>query len=123
MLPYAETFLSQAAANQWFIRFYVEPNDLTHEHVKQTQMSWFASQGLQLTEVRTQEYDVANTNFYHVNFASDADVRLKAYSDQFENEQGVSLQPELYQLYEWSYAAWCESGLQQAWQQHVEKTV
>lgn len=123
MLPYAETFLSQAAANQWFIRFYVESNDLTHEHVKQTQLSWFVSQGLQLTEVRTQEYDVANTNFYHVNFASDADVRLKAYSDQFENEQGVSLQPELYQLYEWSYPAWCESGLQQAWQQHVEKTV
>jgi hypothetical protein len=56
-----------------------------------------------------------------VNFASESDVRLKAYSDQFENDQGISLQPEAYQMYEWHHAAWCESGLQQAWQQHVKK--
>ena len=122
MLPYAETFLAQAGANQWFIRFYAEPNDLSHVDVKQTHMAWFVTQGLQLTEVRTQEYDVPFTNFYHVNFASDSDVRLKAYSDQFEDAQGISLQPEAYQLYEWSHAAWCESGLQHAWQQHMEKT-
>lgn len=121
MLPYAETFLEQAGANQWFIRFYAEPNDLAHVDVKQSHMTWFVSQGLQLTQVRTQEYDQPLTNFYHVNFASDSDVRLKAYSDQFENEQGVSLQPEVYQLYEWSHAAWCESGLRDAWLSFQEK--
>lgn len=118
MLPYAETFLEQAGANQWFIRFYLDPHQLTSVHMKQKHMDWFVSQGLQLTEVRTQEYDVPHTNFYHVNFASGADVRLKAYSEQFENEQGISLHPEAYQLYEWSHAAWCDQGLQQVWQQH-----
>jgi hypothetical protein len=122
MLPYAETFLEQAGANQWFIRFYLNDNPPSHEDAKQTHMTWFASQGLTLTQVRTHEYDVPVTNFYHVNFASESDARLKAYSEQFENSEGVSLQPEVYQLYEWSHAAWCESGLQQAWQQHVGKT-
>lgn len=120
MLPYAETFLDQMGTNQWFIRFYVEPNNLVHVHVMQKHMEWFVSQGLQLTQVRTHEFDVPVTNFYHVNFASESDVRLKAYSDQFEDAQGISLQPDVYQLYEWHHAAWCESGLQQAWQQHME---
>jgi hypothetical protein len=121
MLPYAETFLEQAGRNQWFIRFYAEPNDLTHVDVKQAHMTWFVNQGLQLTQVRTQEFDVPLTNFYHVNFASDADARLKAYSDQFENPEGISLQPDVYQLYEWSHTAWCESGLRDAWLSFQEK--
>lgn len=116
MLPYAETFLEQAATNQWFVRFYADANDLTHVDIKQAQMTWFVSQGLQLTQVRTHEFDVPLTNFYHINFASDSDVRLKAYSDQFENSEGVSLQPDVYQLFEWSYSDWASEGLKQAWE-------
>jgi hypothetical protein len=119
MLPYAESFLEQAAANQWFIRFYADLNDLTNVEIKQKHMDWFVSQGLQVTQVRTQEFNLPLTNFYHVNFASDQDVRLKAYSDQFENADGVSLQPDVYQLYEWSYTAWCENGLRESWHSHI----
>lgn len=122
MLPYAETFLEQAAQNQWFVRFYADPNDLTNMSAKQAQMDWFESQGLQLTQVRTQEFDIPFTNFFHVNFASDQDVRLKAYSDLYENTDGVSLQPDVYQLFEWSYPAWCESGLQQNWLTHLQSS-
>jgi hypothetical protein len=120
MLPYAETFLEQSAVNQWFIRFYSDANNLAHEAVKQSHMDWFTTQGVQLTHVRTQEFDIPFTNFYHVNFASASDVRLKAYSDEFENADGVSLQPDVYQLFEWSYPAWCESGLQQNWHTHMQ---
>lgn len=120
MLPYAEHYLEQAGANQWYIRFYAEPNDLSAHDVRQTQMEWFLSQGLQLTQVRTQYFDAPITNFYHVNFAGAQDVRLKAYTLQFEDDQGVSLQPEAYQLFEWSYEAWCESGLRTSYLEHVQ---
>lgn len=115
MLPYAESFLDNTQCNQWFVRFFIEPNDLTHMHVKQEHMEWFVMQGLTLTQVRTHEYDAHVTNFYHVNFAGPQDARLHAYSAKFEDEQGVSLQPDLYQLYEWSYDSWCESGLRDQW--------
>jgi len=123
MLPYAETFLEQHTTNQWFIRFYADPNNLSHLDVKQAHMNWFVSQGLQLTQVRTQEFDLPLTNFYHVNFAGDSDVRLKAYSEQFENAEGVSLQPDVYQLYEWSYSAWCEHGLRDVWLTHKQNVI
>lgn len=115
MMPFAEQFLQNKQDNQWFVRFFAAENDLAGQQVKQNHFTWFANQGLEVTQVRTQEYDLPQTNFYHVNFVSDSDVRLKAYSDLFEDSQGVSLQPAVYQLYEWSYAAWCESGLQAAW--------
>jgi hypothetical protein len=121
MLPYAEEFLDATKCNQWFIRFFSEPNDLTHVQMQQEHVNWFVTQGLQLTQVRTHQFDAPVTNFYHVSFAGAQDVRLTAYSDKFENQEGFSLQPEAYQLYEWSYDAWCESGLRDAWLAHTTK--
>ncbi len=115
MLPYAESFLEQHKQNQWFIRFYIADNDLQSEPMKQEHQEWFKNQGLTLTQVRTLEFDLPVTNFYHVNFASAQDVRLAAYSDKFEDQSGISLQPHMYQLYEWSYTDWVEQGLQLAW--------
>ena len=122
MLPYAEHFLTQTETNQWFLRFFVDANDLANYPEKQRHLIWFEQQGLQLTQVRTYEFDLDETNFYHVNFASAQDVRLTAYTDKFETLEGLSLQPEIYQLYEWSYADWCDQGLKQAWETHQEKT-
>jgi hypothetical protein len=115
MLPYAEQILDEHKSNQWFIRFYTDSNDLQSESVRQSHMQWFANQGLTLTQVRTLEFDLPTTNFYHVNFASAQDARLTAYSDLFEDFDGVSLQPDVYQLYEWSYSDWVEQGLQLTW--------
>jgi hypothetical protein len=116
MLPYAEQFLNQAQSNQWFLRFFVDANDLANYPEKQTHMSWFQNQGLQLTQVRTHEFNLNETNFFHVNFAGAQDVRLKAYSDLFETPDGISLQPEIYQLYEWSYSDWVSEGLKHTWE-------
>lgn len=123
MLPYAEEFLLKHQSNQWFIRFFADINDLNGFSDKQAHMEWFINQGLHLTQVRTHEFDLPITNFYHVSFAGDQDVRLKAYSDQFEDDQGVSLKPEIYQLYEWSYQTWVNEGLQQAWENAQIKSV
>jgi hypothetical protein len=122
MLPYAEQFLTHAQSNQWFLRFFVDANDLTHYPEKQAHMEWFEQQGLQLTQVRTHEFDLNETNFYHVNFASAQDARLTAYSAKFETIEGLSMQPDIYQLYEWSYTDWCDQGLKQTWEIWQEKT-
>lgn len=122
MLPYAEQILNQQQQNQWFIRFMSEANDLAGEQVKQSHLEWFAQQGLLLTEVRTLEYDLPQTNFYHVTFVNAQDPRLKAYSEKWEDAQGVSLSPNQYQMYEWSYEAWCENGLKTAWDNAHLKT-
>lgn len=115
MLPYAEQFLEKVVNNQWFVRFFDEANNLSDQQIKQQQMEWFAQQALVLTEVRTQSFDQAATNFYHVNFDGEHDARLVAYIAQFENSEGVSLHPGVYQLYEWGYQVWEQSGALQEW--------
>jgi hypothetical protein len=117
MLPYAEQFLEKAANNQWFVRFFDQANNLAEQVIKNQQLDWFAQQGLELTEVRTQSFDQPSTNFYHVNFDNGDDPRLVSYIAQFENSEGVSLQPSVYQLYEWSYHAWEQGGALQTWRE------
>ncbi len=120
MLPYAEQYLERHQHNQWFVRFFCAENDLSGQQVKQQQFAWFKHQGLEVTEVRTLEFDLPHTQFYHVNFASAHDARLKAYSDVWEDSVGASLQPLIYQLYEWSYEAWCDDGLRASYLEHVQ---
>jgi hypothetical protein len=114
MLPYAESFLEIAGSNQWFVRFFVT-HDLSSVKAMIDQKQWLIDQSLTLTEVRTHEFDLPSTNFYHVSFSGPNDPRLDAYLHQFEDENGNSRNPNHYQMYEWSYNSWVECGQRERW--------
>lgn len=122
IMIYAEQFLKAAGKNQWFVQFHTaDPSFDSSLH--QQQIQWFESQGLTLTQVQTVgQIDSLHTGFYHVSFAGAEDIRLAAYSGRFEDSEGNSLDEHTYQMFEWSYDGWINSGGPSAFDEFVAQT-
>lgn len=85
-------------ANQYFIQF-----GITNEYV-QEHLAWFVEHSVPYVSVSTIGEDDDTTGFYHVVF--DKHSKLELYKNKFENENGDSLFPDSYQLFEWDYESW-----------------
>lgn len=118
-LPYAEQILSDAQKNQWFIQFHIRNPDFDSDHLMH-QMEWLINRQLIVQEIQTVHFREAHTGFFHVRFQGSEDPRLAEYSQTFEDDQGMSLLPDQYQMYEWSYSAWMQEGGRDAYQEHMD---
>lgn len=112
MTVYAEELLKKFQRNQWFLQIYPHKPQYRKEVVDQ-QLEWLASQGLTPYAVATVGETKNLENFLHINFAGAEDARLTAYSARFETPDGISLDPESCQLFEWDYEGWISNGEQQ----------
>lgn len=104
-LPLAEQIMKDAGCNQWFVQFYDHTPTYDaaclHRH-----MDFFAANQLIYQEVRSIFDTQLIGGLYHVRFAGHSDPRLADYSEQFENQEGISLDATSYQMFEWSYQGW-----------------
>lgn len=109
MVTYAEQILEDRKRNQWFLLFH---NQLPtwKPHTSQAHFAWMTDNLVQYQLVATQGDLAPQGNLYHVDFESDQDPRLTQYMSVFENASGESLYPDQYQMLEWSYQGWCDSG-------------
>lgn len=117
-LPYAEQILSDAQKNQYFVQYFIRDENFDSDNLM-SQMEWFQTRNLIVQEVQTVHFREAHTGFFHVRFSGADDPRLAEYSKTFENAEGMSLAPQQYQMYEWSYAAWMQEGGRDAYQEHL----
>lgn len=109
LYPLAEQIVNDAGSNQWFVQFY-ETEETFDLKVKIDHMEFFARHGLIVQPVRSIQDVNAVQGFYHVRFKGKDDSALKLYSETFEDEQGISLNPLQYQMFEWSYSGWVKDG-------------
>ena len=118
-LPYAEQILSDAQKNQYFVQYFIRDLNFDSDNLMR-QMEWFQTRNLIVQEVQTVHFREAHTGFLHVRFSGADDPRLAEYSQTFEDDQGMSLLPGQYQMYEWSYSAWMQEGGRDAYQEHMD---
>lgn len=109
-IPYAETILNQKKTNQWFVQFFRDSNGEFDTTQMQAHFNWFTSHLVRYTMVTSIGAPDTDTGFFHVNFVDESDLRLQKYQAEFEDADGVSLQPTSYQMYEWDYNNWVERG-------------
>ena len=102
MTIYAEQILMEKKINQFFIQF---SKDSTDDHVKE-HINWFSSYFVPVQKVASIGDIDDDNGFYHIGFTDTNDNRLLLYTKKFENQNGESLYPEYYQLFEWSYEQW-----------------
>lgn len=107
MTKYAEQILMDKKTNQFFIQF-GDDNSCVTQH-----LDWFRSYFVSVQKVASIGDTDDNNGFYHVGFTDINDNRLSLYTKMFENQSGESLNPEEYQLFEWSYEKWISQGGQE----------
>ena len=66
---------------------------------KEDQLAWFADNGLEYQTAAPKGWLEGNPGCYAVFFDGADDLRLHAYSSKFEQQDGGSLQPNMYQMY------------------------
>lgn len=104
----AEQIVSDAGYNQWFVHFHLGNEGYDDSH-RQRHFEFFAEHKIMFQEVIS-IHDVDHLGgFYHVRFQGSSDPLLKTYCETFENEQGQSLHPSSYQMFEWSHAGWVQA--------------
>lgn len=104
-LPLAEQIMKDAGCNQWFVQFYDHTDEYDPAWLAR-HMDFFADNQLIYQEVRSIFDTDLVGGLYHVRFDGHDDSRLRDYSSNFENAEGVSLHPRSYQMFEWSYQGW-----------------
>lgn len=109
MTKYAEQILEAEKCNQWFLLLHNQ-NANWNPSVLESHIQWLNAHLVEHEMVAGMGETHAQGNLYHVKFDSHSDSRLASYSAQFEDSEGVSLQPDQYQMVEWSYQGWIESG-------------
>jgi hypothetical protein len=109
-VTYAETILMNKKTNQWFIQFFRNSDRAFDQQTIDQHFQWFYANLLSITEVSSIGASLTNTGFYHVNFQGLEDPRLGMYQSLFEDNTGASLNPTVYQMYEWDYNNWVERG-------------
>lgn len=117
-LPYAEQILIDAQSNQYFVQYFIRDINFDSDHLL-NQMEWFQNRNLIVQEVQTVHFRESHTGFFHVRFQGKQDPRLLEYSATFEDDQGISLMPDQYQMYEWSYSAWIAEGGAEGYKHHL----
>jgi len=60
------------------------------------------------------------TGMYYVDFSGEDDPKLKLWMSTFEDENGNSLHPEKYIMYQYSYQDWVNSGGLTRHEQHLK---
>ncbi len=76
--------------------------------------AWFDAHGMSYEPAAPRGWLEGNPGIYAVFFESPDDPRVAAYAAAFENDAGVSLSPEAYQMSLLSYAAWSQRQGHQA---------
>jgi hypothetical protein len=122
MTVYAEQILMNAKCNQWFLLLHKNHEQYT-DQIEQQHMNWFNSHLLQVQSVAAVGESTPQGNLYHVPFDGAQDPRLASYMTQFENPDGTSLMPHLYQMLEWSYEGWLESDGATEFDQWIKDSV
>lgn len=113
---YAEQKMKQAQRNQWFLLLYNQ-NANWNPQVWQSHQEWFAANLVSYQLVAGMGEKEPLGNLYHVQFDDENDPRLLAYIQEFETDQQLSKHPDQYQMLEWSYQQWVESGAEQEFDQ------
>jgi hypothetical protein len=80
------------------------------EDILKLHFDWFNEQGLEYKSAEFVEVPGTGEYCYAVYFAGTEDPRVKLYSDKFEDENFVSLQPNRYQMYMVNYVFWYSNG-------------
>ncbi len=75
----------------------------------QPQINWFLNQGINTYFTVPLCVIEGWLGHYYVDIEPNNEI-LKQYSKIFEDEQGISLMPDKYQLYTLSYSEWVNSG-------------
>lgn len=109
MTTYAEQILEEKKCNQWFLLLHInDPN--WQPSMAESHWQWMNANLVQYEQVAGMGETAPLGNLFHVKFDDDSDPRLAAYSAQFEDSEGISLHPDQYQMVEWSYQGWIDSG-------------
>lgn len=106
--PYAEHILIDAKCNQFFLQLYVNDPDFKPEVVEK-HLKWFTAHSVMYQPVCVAG-DEKIEGFYHIRFKGTDDPRLLLYKKDFELDDGTSLDPISYQMYEWCFQAWVDQG-------------
>ena len=117
--PIAEQIVKDAGCNQWFVQFYENLSNFDLK-VKIDHMEFFAKHGLIIQQVRSMQDAHPILGFYHVRFQGQDDPVLAQYSQQFEDATGTSLNPNMYQMFEWSYSGWVKENGPAQLQQYLQ---
>lgn len=109
MTIYAEQLLQRAEKNQFFLMLHMglptwNPSVLA-EH-----MAWFEENQVATTLVAAMGEHTPRGKLYHVAFEDGSDPKLHDYMKKFEDDLGASLQPNQYQMLEWSYEGWVKQN-------------
>jgi hypothetical protein len=120
MTPYAEQIMEDRKRNTWFLLFHNHLPTWDPQTAEQ-HGAWMRDNLVNCVVVRGMGDTECTHNLYHVDFEDASDPRLAAYMMQFENAAGESLYPEQYQMLEWSYKGWCDSGGRQEFLDWLEK--
>jgi hypothetical protein len=108
-VPYAEQIMADSKCNQWFLLFH-DHMPTWKPHTAQAHFAWMTDNLVRYQLVGTPGEAQPQGSLYHVDFQSHDDPRLIQYMSIFENAAGESLHPDQYQMLEWSYQGWVESG-------------
>jgi hypothetical protein len=106
--------ISERQSDTFFIRFSNGITDdlyISEEHpLRQSHLAWFGSHGLQFELAAPDGLLMGDPCCYAVYFDTVDDPRITAYSAEFENSDGGSLNPEVYQMVYITYQSWLDEG-------------
>ena len=73
-------------------------------------LNWFKENNIHFEKVVSTTVLMGWTGLYYVDFKGWDDPMLTQYTKKFENEDGMSLNPEKYQMLSMSYEQWINEG-------------
>jgi hypothetical protein len=89
------------------------------EKIAEPQLRWFKQRGISSWMTCSPDTLVGWFGHYYIDVDPRDDL-VKEYSKEFEDEQGASLNPNLYQMLCLGYDEWVSSGKLVAHEQHLE---
>ena len=109
--------MAAAKRDMFFLQFKPREDDRFFPHREEAesraaflrQTAWFTSNGLTLEGAQPRGLIEGYGGLYAVWFDGPDDPRVAAYSALFEDADGISLEPDFYQLYFMRYEEWLKT--------------
>ena len=113
ILKSIDQIMDEEKRDMYFVDFsrllFSGDRQLMEQH-RQEHFDWFASKELRHAPAAPRGWLEGDPGLYAVYFAGQDDPRVAEYTARFENADGSSLEPEVYQMNLLPYQSWLDHG-------------
>lgn len=100
-------------------RIFIDRDDEKFKEISKNHLEWFEQRGIKMFRTVPPEIIMGWAGHYYVDI-DPKDPILIEYSKEFEDETGVSISPDDYQLYNIFYSEWLKNNGIEKYEQHLK---